>query len=115
MTLSVDGVPYTLEFPLSAVVKAEEKIGRSLKSPGDWFTAPAKDIPALLEAGLSRHHPDVTPEAIAAICDRLDPESYATFAEALGALAFPRFTARYKENLEKLRAAETSGKPLPKE
>jgi hypothetical protein len=67
MTLSIDGTPYILEFPLTAVVIAEAKIGRSLKSPGDWFTAPAKDIPALLEAGLSRHHPDVSPAEIDAI------------------------------------------------
>jgi hypothetical protein len=40
----------------------------------------------------------------------LSPESYAEFAEALGSLAFPRFTARYKESLEKLAKLGTSGK-----
>jgi hypothetical protein len=107
LPLEIGDKRYTLEFPLAAVVKAEEKIGRSLKAASDWFCAPAKDIPALLEAGLSRHHPDITPEEISSICECINPESYAEFAEALGALAFPRFTARYRENLEKLRAKGT--------
>jgi hypothetical protein len=110
LTLEVDEKKYLVEFPLPAVITAEEKIGRSLKSPADWFCAPAKDVPALLEAGLSRHHPDVTAEDIQAICDRLNPEAYAEVTEALGALAFPRFTARYKENLEKLQAKGQSPK-----
>jgi hypothetical protein len=94
---------YVIEFPLSAVIKAEEKLGRSLKAPADWFGAPAKDIPALLEAGLSKHHPDVTPEEIQAICDGISPEAYTEFTEAIGAVAFPRWLARFKENLEKLK------------
>jgi hypothetical protein len=94
---------YLIEYPLSAVIKAEEKLGRSLKTPADWFGAPAKDIPALLEAGLSKHHPDVTPEEIQAICDGLSPEAYTEFTEAIGAVAFPRWLARFKENLEKLK------------
>ena len=105
MGLQIDGTEYVLEFNLAATIQAEEKLGRSLKSPGDWFTASAKDIPALLEAGLSRHHPDVTPAEITAICDRMSPEMCGTFAEALGALAFPRFTARFKENLERMQKA----------
>lgn len=104
LLLRIGEKEYRIEFPLTAVIQAEAKIGRSLKNPGDWFGAAAKDIPALLEAGLSRHHPDVAQAEVFAICDQLNPEAYAEFAEALGTLAFPRFTARYKENLEKLKA-----------
>ena len=104
MTLEVGDRKYTIEFPLPAVAKAEAKLGRSLKNPADWFGAEAKDVLALLEAGLSKHHPNVTPDELSAICDALGPEAYGELAGALGALAFPGFTARYKENLEKARA-----------
>lgn len=92
---------YTVEFPLTAVMRAEEKLGRSLKTPGDWFCAQAKDIPALLEAGLAKHHPDVTEEDVKAICDGLNAEAYVEITEALGALNFPKWLERFKENLEK--------------
>jgi hypothetical protein len=102
--LRVDGKEYTIEFPLAAVAQAEEKLNRSLKTPVDWFTAPAKDIPALLAAGLAKRHPEVKAEDVAAICDALGPEAITEVTEALGALAFPKWTAKYKENLEKARA-----------
>ena len=104
LMLLVEGKPYTLEFPLSAVIKAEATLGRSLKSPADWFCAKAEDLSALLEAGLAKHHPDITPEEVQAICEGIGPETYTEVTEALGALNFPRFLARYKENLERMRA-----------
>jgi hypothetical protein len=104
LILKTNDKEYTIEFPLSAVIMAEEKLGRSLKTPADWFGAPAKDIPALLEAGLSKHHPEVTAEEIKEICDGISPEAYTEFTEAIGAVAFPRWLARFKENLEKLKA-----------
>lgn len=96
-----DSQSYTVEYPLSAVIAAEEKLGRSLKAAADWFCAPAKDVPALLEAGLRRHHPDITPEEVQSICDRLNAEAYTELTEALGALNFPAWLARFKENLAK--------------
>jgi hypothetical protein len=111
LILKTNDREYTIEYPLSAVIKAEEKLGRSLKSPADWFGAPAKDIPALLEAGLSTHHPDVTPEEIKAICDGISPEAYTEFTEAIGAVAFPRWLARFKENLEKVKAGTSPKAP----
>lgn len=97
LTLKVDSREYTVEFPLSAIIQAEEKTGRSLKSLADWFNVQTKDIPALLEAGLSKHHPDVKPEDVQAICDRLNPESLDEVQYALCKLAFPRFMARIEE------------------
>ena len=35
LTLKVEGQEYTIEFPLSVVIQAEEKTGRSLKSLAD--------------------------------------------------------------------------------
>ena len=55
---------------------------------------PTKDIPALLEAGLSKHHPDIKPEDITAICDRLNPEALDEVQYALCSLAFPQTMAR---------------------
>jgi hypothetical protein len=106
LTLKVSGKEYLVEFPLAAVIQAEAKLGRSLKTPADWLCAPAADIPVLLAAGLVKHHPDVTPEEIKAISDGLDPESINEFTEALGALAFPKWLARYKESLTKLQEAK---------
>jgi len=111
LTLKVDGVDYTVEFPLSSVVIAEEKIGRGLKSPADWFGLPDKDIPAVLEAGLIKHHADKAGEIARLVCDALGPESSAEFTEALGAMAFPRFLARYKENLAKIQAKGGTASP----
>lgn len=114
LNLSVDGKLYRVDFPLSAVVLAEEKTGRSLKGPADWYGSPAKDLPALLAAGLTRHHPEITEAEVAAICDRLDPEAIGSVTEALGALAFPRWTRNYHANMEKLRKAGqavTGGQP----
>jgi hypothetical protein len=101
MLLQVGDVSYTIEYPLTSVMKAEEKLGRALKSPSDWFCAQAKDIPALLEAGLAKHHPNVTPEEVQAICDGLSAEAYVEVTEALGALNFPKWLERFKETLEK--------------
>jgi hypothetical protein len=104
LTLKVEGREYTVEFPLSAVIKAEEKLGRSLKSPKEWFEVPSRDIPALLEAGLSKHHKDVTPEELQSICDRLNPEALDEVLYALCRLAFPKYVAVLEENLAKARA-----------
>lgn len=65
----------------------------------------------LLRAGLLKNHPDISDEDIAEICDHLNPESIASFAEAFGALAFPLFTAKWRENVNKLRAKGESPKP----
>jgi hypothetical protein len=97
LTLKVDSREYTVEFPLSAIVQAEDKTGRSLKSLSDWFQVPTKDIPAILQAGLSKHHPDVKPEDITAICDRLNPEALDEVQYALCKLAFPRSMAALEE------------------
>lgn len=97
MQLIVGDKTYTIEFPLPSVMAAEVKLGRSLKTPHDWFCAEAKDIPALLEAGLKRHHPDVTPEDVLAICDGLNAESYVEITEALGAMNFPKWLEKFRE------------------
>ena len=103
LVLLVEGKEYTVEYPLSSVIKAETKLGRSLKSPADWFCAKAEDLPALLEAGLGKHHPELTTEEVQAICEGIGPETYTEVTEALGALNFPHFLARYQEGLEKAR------------
>lgn len=89
---------YTVEFPLPAVIQAEEQIGRSLKSLSDWFALQAKDVPDILRAGLLKHHPDIKSEEIQAICDQLNPEALDEVLYALCNLAFPRRMALIEEN-----------------
>jgi hypothetical protein len=110
MSLVVGGTSYTLAFPLAAVIDAEEKLGRSLKTPADWFNAPAKDVPVLLRAGLAKHHPSISEHEVAAITDELTPEAVIEITNALGTLAFPRFVEKFEENLRFARekAAQTS-------
>lgn len=104
LALVVGEKSYTVEFPLAAVVQAEEKTGTSLKEFSSWLHLPIKHIPAVLEAGLSKHHPDVTPEEIQSICDRLNPEALDEVHYALCKLAFPR-------RMELLEEAQK--KPIP--
>lgn len=92
---------YTVTFPLSAVAKAENVTGKSLKSLPDWFNLETKDIPAVLEAGLYMHHPDIDAADICAICDQLNPESLDEVLYALCSLAFPRRMKAYEEHREK--------------
>jgi hypothetical protein len=101
LLLNVGDRAYTVVFPLSAIVRLEDKLGRSLKTLQDWLSVPAKDIPALIEAGLSKHHPDVTAAEITAICDCLNPEALDEIQYALCSLAFPRMMARIEANRAK--------------
>lgn len=98
LNLVVEDKSYTVEFPLSAVVKAEHITGKSLKSLNDWFNLQPIDVPAVLEAGLLKAHPDVTAEEISAICDRLNPEALDEVLYALCKLAFPRRMAAIEES-----------------
>lgn len=98
LTLKAGGKDYLVEFPLTAVIKAEEKLGRSLKSFQEWWDMRAQDIPSVLEAGLSKHHPEVTPEQMQAICDGLNPESLNVLRYAMCKLAFPKVMERWEES-----------------
>jgi hypothetical protein len=111
LTLEFGEGSYKVEFPLPSVALAEQKLGRSLRSPSEWFAAKAEDIPVLLYAGLRRHHPDITEDRLREMCEPLDPEAIGEVAAALGALAFPRWTEQYEKNLATLRE---KGQPAPK-
>ncbi len=106
LALRVAGKEYTVEFPLSALIRAEEKTGHSLKSLKDWFDLSSRDVPAVLEAGLSKHHADIKPEDVQAICDALNPEALDEVLYALCKLAFPR-------RMAELEAKTAKGTPSP--
>lgn len=106
LSLKVGGKEYVVEFPLSALIRAEEKTGHSLKSLKDWFDLSSKDVPAVLQAGLSKHHANVTAEDVQAICDALNPEALDEVMYALCKLAFPR-------RMADLEAKTAKGKPSP--
>jgi hypothetical protein len=101
LLLKVEERDYTVEFPLSAVILAEEKLGRPLKSLQDWFSLASKDIPAVLQAGLQKHHPDIQPGDVTRICDTLNPEALDEVLYALCKLAFPRRMAALEESIAK--------------
>lgn len=104
MPLTVGGTTYQLCYPFSSVILAEQKTGRELKDARDWFGMPFKDLPAILEAGLSRFHPEVTPEQIKEWLDGFNPETCNNFVSGLAALAWPEFTRQVQELQEKARA-----------
>ena len=105
LRLEVGEKVYTVEFPLSAIAKAEEKTGRSMIDPREWLSLSVKNIPAVLEAGLVTHHPDISPADIEAICERLNPEALDEMQYALCKLAFPRYMARLEEMTAKKSAS----------
>jgi hypothetical protein len=90
LTLKVEDAEYVAEFPLSAVIELEKAIGRELKTLQQWLALKAEDIPTVLKAGLLKHHPEVTAEQIASICNRLNPEALDEVHYSLCKLAFPR-------------------------
>jgi len=101
LLLKVDGREYIVEFPLSAIIRAESKTDKPLKSLQDWLNLQAADVPSILEAGLSKHHPEVTAEELTAICDQLNPEALDEVLYALCALAFPRRMAALEARAQK--------------
>lgn len=92
LLLTVDGREYTVEFPLSSVLFAEEKLGRPLKTLQDWFGLECKDIQGVLVAGLRKHHARESEnvDVAARICETLNPEALDEVQYALCKLAFPR-------------------------
>jgi hypothetical protein len=89
---------FTVEFPLSAVVAAEEKLGRSLKWVSDWYELKWTEVPTVLHAGLLKHHPEVTLETITAFCEELGAEGVLEVRHALICLNFPRTIQKVMSN-----------------
>lgn len=106
LLLKVDGQNYTVIFPLSAVAQLEDTIGRPMRTPQAWLGLPAKDVHAVLQAGLAKAHPDVSAAVATQVCEGLNPESLCEVLYALTKLAFPKFM----EELEK-RTAKSPNAP----
>ena len=106
--LNVDNREYTVCFPVSAVIKAEETIGHSLKSLKDWIGLEIKHLGALLLAGLSKHHPDVSIDLVNQILDCLTPEAVDQVHYALCKLAFPKAMAAIEEQQQAKSKGEAS-------
>jgi hypothetical protein len=84
---------YTLAYPIPAVIQAEKATGKDLKSLTGWFNLETKDMPAVIEAGLVKHHPDLKPGEFQSIVDNLTLESLDEIHYALCKLAFPKTMA----------------------
>lgn len=108
LLLKVDGNNYTVSFPLSAVAQLEEAIGRPMRTPQAWLGLPAKDVQAVLKAGLQRVQGEEVAQKLAVqICDGLNPEAMCEVLYALTKLAFPKFM----EELEKRTKAKSPNAP----
>jgi hypothetical protein len=91
LLLKVDGKDYTVTYPLSAVAQLEEQLQRPLRTPQGWLGLPAKDLPAVLAAGLSKHNDADTARTVAAaVSEGLNPEGLCEVLYALAKLAFPK-------------------------
>ena len=103
LKLSVDDKEYTLCFPIPAVIAAEEASGHSLKTLHDWLNIEIKHIPAVIRAGLSKYHAQISETEVQNIIGNLTPEAVDEVHYALCKLAFPRAMA-----LLESKAKETS-------
>jgi hypothetical protein len=101
LKLIVDGAEYTVCYPLRSVIEAEEKVGHSLKSLKDWLDLPSKELPAIIAAGLSKFHPDISESQIQAILETLTAEAFDELHYALCKLSFPRVMAKLEEERTK--------------
>jgi hypothetical protein len=110
LTLVVGEKLYTVAFPLSCVIQAENKTGLSLKTLRDWLNAPWSAIPGILAAGLvgCGYGSDGADDVAHDICEQLGPEGISSVHEALCTLAFPRAMAELDELVRKRRDKDAS-------
>jgi hypothetical protein len=90
----VGPLEYTLCYPVSAVIKAEEATKLSLKNLNDWLKIESRNIPAILAAGFIKYHSDLQPDAMLALAqsifETLTPEALDQLHYMLCKLAFPK-------------------------
>lgn len=88
---------YTICFPVSAVIKAEEATKIPLKNLNDWLKIESRHIPAILAAGFIKYHSDLQPEAMTSLAhsifESLTPEALDQLHYLLCKLAFPKAIA----------------------
>jgi len=110
--IRVDGTDYQLAFPLPIVVELEAKIGRSMKTGGDWLRIQTKEVRDILFLGFKTHHKDAE-EVADKIAARLEPEEIDNVINAICAATCPKALAKWQEELEKLRDRLKKGLTLP--
>ena len=109
----VDGKTFLLEFPLSAVIVLEAKLGRPMKGLSDWLKVSTGELWDVLEAGFRKHHEEESHGIATALCDGLEPEDIERVIDAVCVCACPRAMERLKEEMEKMRDRLKKGLPLP--
>jgi len=99
MVVKTEDREYTVEYPLSSVIKAEVAVGHSLKSLADWFDIKWEEVHLILHAGIvgsvappeeARGAVGVTVEEIRKLCEDLGAEGVLEIQHALTRLNFPR-------------------------
>jgi hypothetical protein len=112
LKLIVDSAEYTLCYPISSVVKAEETVGHSLKTLRDWLSLETKHLGTVVKAGLEKFHSDLSVAELEKIADYLTPEILDPLHYALCKLAFPKAMAIVEERAT---AKSVESAPLPNE
>lgn len=104
---------YELVFSFPVVAALEEKLGRSMKSAADWVRTQTKEVPDILEAGLSHLYPEEAKAVADSICNTFPPEEIEHVIDFLCVAACPKAMARLKEQMEKIQERVKQGLALP--
>jgi hypothetical protein len=105
LTVKTDGgeTTYKLTYDYAAIKRAEDSTGVDLKDFKEWSKIKSSHTPALVHAGLHRHHSEVTLEQVTGF---LHPATQVAVQNAIFELLFPGLR-------EKIEAAQTKEAQLP--
>jgi hypothetical protein len=104
---------FALVFTVGAVAALEDKLGRSMKNPADWFRLQTKEVQDVLEAGFKTYHADEAKDVAEAVCRTLDAEQIENVIDFVCWAACPKAMERLRVEVEKMREAVKKGLPLP--
>lgn len=85
---------YKLVYDYAAIKAAEDTTGIDLKDVREWSKVKSQHMPALVHAGLRRHHPEVTVDDVNRF---LSPASQTAIQDAIFELLFPGLIAKIQE------------------
>ena len=103
---------FSLLFDVPTTAALEDKLGRDMKSPADWFRIRTKEVRDILEAGFTHYHSEEAKDIADVICSALDPEEIEIVIDAICEAACPKALARLREEITKAQARLQKGLSL---
>jgi hypothetical protein len=91
-------VVYKLQYDYAALKQFEDVAGIDLKDVAQWKNVKSHMMPALVHAGLGRHHPEITINEVAGF---LHPSTQTAVQDAVFELIFPGLIDKIREAQEK--------------